>query len=363
MHLRIYNRITLVINCSYPHSYNISMKELLLLIGLCAGFNSQTIFAGNPIDIADNTITVGGSAEEVVFYGFAAGDELIFSFEETNGKELNEIEIIEMPTSSLFIANKIKKLKNKVIHIQRTGIYKFRFANAASSETKICKFKIQRVPGSAETSDFNWEVYTKQVKDTSYVTQMEKYVALSDTSVAVLADQTAKIQSATNAAGNKTTYNFVLPEGTIAWSYYIGVDKAGQDVYQKAVKEFSKNPTKTTSGFVLSPLTAVALNIPSSLITLQGNKGVLYNIFNEYQPNQLATSSATRLIKTGNVVNDFSKMDPMKGNLFLQLQNNNSAPAISVVVKIEAVVVTQVWGTKPVQQMKITPREQMYLQQ
>jgi hypothetical protein len=36
-------------------------------------------------------VKVGIKAEEEVYYGFAEGDQLIFSFEETGGKEMKKL--------------------------------------------------------------------------------------------------------------------------------------------------------------------------------------------------------------------------------------------------------------------------------
>ena len=74
---------------------------------------------------------VGIKGEEAVYYGFAEGDQIIFSFEEANGKEMKEIEIVEMPATSRFIDVKTSKIENKTINVPRTAIYKFRFANSA----------------------------------------------------------------------------------------------------------------------------------------------------------------------------------------------------------------------------------------
>jgi hypothetical protein len=52
----------------------------------------------SPIDVAESTLKIGAFGEDVFYYGFAEGDKLIFNFEEINGKELKEIEIIELPS-------------------------------------------------------------------------------------------------------------------------------------------------------------------------------------------------------------------------------------------------------------------------
>ena len=63
-------------------------KTVLLFI--ISGCLSLVIRAQQPIDIVESVVKVGIKGEEAVFYGFAAGDQLIFSFEETNGKEMKK---------------------------------------------------------------------------------------------------------------------------------------------------------------------------------------------------------------------------------------------------------------------------------
>ena len=111
-----------------------------------------TSYGQKPIDVAESSIKVGIKAEEEVYFGFAEGDQLIFSFEETNGKEMKEVEIVEMPSSSKFLDFKTSKIENKTINVARTGIYKFRFANSALLP-RVCKYKIQRIPASAATQN------------------------------------------------------------------------------------------------------------------------------------------------------------------------------------------------------------------
>src|SRR5215510_4663475 len=83
-----------------------------------------TVNAANgqqPIDVAESVVKVGIKGEEVVYFGFAAGDQLIFSFEEANGKEMKEVEIVEMPSSSRFMDYKTSKIENKTITVPRTA--------------------------------------------------------------------------------------------------------------------------------------------------------------------------------------------------------------------------------------------------
>src|SRR5688500_19757097 len=109
----------------------ISMQNRFTTCLLWLLFYQSSIAQLKPIDVAETTLKIARFGEEIFYYGFAEGDKMIFSFEEANGKELKEIEIIELPSSSRFTDYKTSSIKNKTIIINRTGIYKFRFANAA----------------------------------------------------------------------------------------------------------------------------------------------------------------------------------------------------------------------------------------
>ena len=120
------------------------MKEVLLTFATVFSLLTFAVYGQTPIDVADNTLKIGAFDEEVFYYGFAEGDQLIFSFHEVNGKELKEVEIIEFPSSSKFMHYKTKKIENKTINITSTGIYKFRLSNSAMSG-RICHIKIQLI--------------------------------------------------------------------------------------------------------------------------------------------------------------------------------------------------------------------------
>ena len=126
-----------------------------MIAGLLSVFAA---YGQKPIDVAETSIKVGIKGEEAVYYGFAEGDQLIFSFEEANGKDMKEVEIVEMQGSSKFMEYKASKIENKTPTIPRKAIYKFRFANSALS-ARICKYKIQRIPASPATQNFNSTVY------------------------------------------------------------------------------------------------------------------------------------------------------------------------------------------------------------
>ncbi len=325
---------------------------------LCLNSFGQT----NPIDIVENTLKIGGLAEEVYFCGLAEGDQLIFNFNEVNGKELKEIEIIEMPGSSKFMDYKSKKIENKTLSITKTGIYKFRFLNGALLG-RICKFKIQRIPATEQTKNFNTSVYWKTVNDTTFSTVNEKYLVKSDTTITNITNQTVKVHSSGNLNGNTTEINFALPANTVAWSYYIGVDQAGQQVYEKATKELAANAAPIIAKIPgYGPMAALALGGVSYLSQLQAGEDIDFYIVDGNNINLFKSGQPFNYLKKGKIINDFSKMTTnYKGQHIIYFSNDNAVTGVTVAVKVTAIEVSQQWGTRPVKKINVSSREEAYL--
>lgn len=82
-------------------------KNLSILIGLF--LTATTAFGQQVIDVTDQTIRLGRNNEKELYYGFAGGDKIVFSFEEAGNKDLKEVEIVEYPNNSRFSDYKTKK--------------------------------------------------------------------------------------------------------------------------------------------------------------------------------------------------------------------------------------------------------------
>src|SRR6187455_234684 len=251
-------------------------KKYFISLMLYGSLSVTVAYWQKPIDVVESSVKVGIKGEEMVYYGFAEGDQLIFSFEETGGKEMKEVEIVEMPSSSKFLEFKTGKIDNKTINVARTGIYKFRFANSALIP-RVCKYKIQRIPASAATQNFNTTVYFDEYNDTTYTNEVETFIDRSDTVINNFQDRTIKVNPLTAPGSSKVTFNFVLPENTVSWSYYVCADKGGQQVYQEANKLLTANRPSVIEKFPkYGPLAAVALDAPSHLIRIDTGQHVNY---------------------------------------------------------------------------------------
>ena len=315
-----------------------------------------------PIDIADNMLKVPPSGEKIFYYSFSEGDQLIFNFEEVSGKELKEIEIAAVRSSSLFRDYKTRKIENKILHISETGIYKFRFTNSNLVSGRLCKFKIQRVLASTATRKLNPPAIKRFLYDTTYYYVQEKFLIGADTVTTEILNQTVKVLSNLKATGNKTTSSFTLPGNTIAWSYYIGVDQAGQRAYENAARQLTSQSSPILTKLVgATPLTALALGFTSYLSQIQNGEKINYYLEKGENSNLSAAGKPSGSYKKGKVINDFAKMEPIPGNLSFCFFNDNAATPATVILKVTAIQVKGVWETRQVKKMNITPKQEKYL--
>ncbi|MBK9568946.1 MAG: hypothetical protein IPO53_02790 [Chitinophagaceae bacterium] len=314
-----------------------------------------------PVDVAESTIKVGILGEEIFYFGFAEGDKLIFNFEEVNGKELKELEILEMPSTSKMLEVKTSKIANKIIKIPRTGIYRFRFTSSAIS-VRLCKYKIQRIPASAATQNFNPTVFNDFVNDTTYTTEQEDYLAKTDTVFINYQDRIVKINPASNPAGNKSTFNFVLPDNVIAWSYYLYTNPAGQQAYESANKQILATEKSAVAKFPLyNALAAIALNRTVSFSKIEVGETINYWIMEGENAGLFSSGAQFRYIKKGKVINDYSRMEPRKGSLYFCFSNDHTTQPASITVKITLVQVNEVLQTRQIKKMQVTSKSKMFL--
>jgi len=329
------------------------------------GCLSTSVFGMSPVDVAENTLKVNGKSEEVFFYGFAAGDELVFSFKEIHGWSLKELEITELPSSVKFMDYKVRKIKNKKLFIQRTGIYKFRLVNPEGT-ARYCKLKIQRIPASTSTQNFNSSVFWHTVQDTTYVPSQESYLMKRDTTAQTLMERVTKIGSSHLFYGksNKDLIDFTLPVGTVSWSYYIGVGTEGQKAFVKAKRGFLNTAASFASHIPgYGSMAALALYGINAFTMIQGEDNVRFWFMDdETNASLFKFGKQFKSFKQGNVLNDAAQLKkPLAGKIYLGLLNDNILVPINVTVSVTAIVVTEQNSIRNNKIMRITGREEAYL--
>jgi hypothetical protein len=321
-----------------------------------------TTYSQETVDLIEFTLKLGISEEKEFYFGFAEGDQIVLNLEVLKGKSIGEVEVAEYPSFTKFTDYETTGITNKKLPVSKDGIYKFRFKNKGLSG-KICKIHIQRVPLNEHTKNFNSEVYWRTFYDTTYYSKNETYLVRRDTSIVEVMNQTAKVHSFGNANGNKTTLNFTLPKNTKAWSYYIGVDQAGQQAYQDAVKDLSELASPVvkllTKG---NPLAGLALGLPNYLAQAQRGEDIDYYIVTNENANLFYSGQQFYYLKMGKVINAFNRMDQLSNdNFHVCLSNDNAVTGVMVLVKVTAIVVNEQWGNRVVQVPRTTQHHEAYL--
>jgi len=319
---------------------------------------SSSLYSQNqPIDVTDQTIKLSGlGGEQTLYYGFNAGDQIVFNFNEVDGKELKEVEIAEYPSPTKFADYKISQTQNKIIVVARKGIWTFHFANSALAG-RVCHIKIQRIPANDAAKDFNTDVIWKNWNDTNYTEETERYLVKSDTTVSNFLDEVVTVHSRNNSQSNKNITAFTIPENTIAWAYYIGVNEQKSKAFTKATVNFTKNAAKIVSAIPeWGVMASFALNGIGYFEQINSGDAVDFYIVDNTNATsfQYGRQIANAYKYSMQAVNNFSKMTtPLYGSYFLCLQNDNLITPINVTVKMTAIIVKQQWGTRPVKKMSI----------
>jgi hypothetical protein len=318
---------------------------------------AHLLFSQQPVEVWEGTLKVNGFGKEELIFGFAEGDQLILNFEEANGKELKELEILEWPGASRFMEYKTSKVVDKRIMVSKTGVYQLRLSNSALGG-RICRVKISRIPASELTRNFNTAVEWKTLYDTSYTTVNEKYLSSRDTAV-VNREFVVKVNSTTNASGPKRAADFDLPVGTVSWSYYIDVDQQGQQAYKQAEQKLAEAGTPLAlriPGY--GPLAALALQGISYFTQLQKGEDIMYYIVDGQNVTLASQNQPFRCFRQNKVINDFSPMSaPLTGKFYFFFVNDNMMTGVDVSVKICAIVVKEQWAERQVQKMNIQQRQ------
>jgi hypothetical protein len=334
------------------------MRQILLITGIML---TTAIGGQTPVDVAESAVKVNILGEEVVYFGFAEGDKLIFHFEEANGKDLKEVEIMEMPGTSRFIDYKTSVI-NKTLTVPRTGIYKFKFTNSAGILPKLCKYKIQRIPAGSATQNFNTTVFTGVFNDTTYTTDREEYMAKTDTVITSYQDRVIKLNPISGPAGNKASFNFVLPDNVIGWGFYLFTTPDGQQAYEEANKQVVVAEKTSVAKFpTYNVLAALVLNKPVSINKQQPGDQINYWILEGENADLFTSGAQFRYIKKAKAVTDYGRMDPRNGSLYFCFSNDHPTKTVSVTVKITVVQVNETLQTRDIKRMQVTPKTKMYL--
>lgn len=213
------------------------MKVLLIISSLTVSMNlyCQVI---NPVSVAQGSFKLAGLSVEDQYFGFAEGDQVTFAYTEERGKDIREIEVIEYPNTSRFSEFKFSKV-NQTLTIAKTGVYCFKLTNGAIGGRTV-KYAITRLPASSETASFNTVVNWETHHDTTWVEEVETYLARDEYVPQVIVPSSDfYINSGSNAmllgGTSRITVPMIFPPNTVKWFYEFSASREESDI--KKVKE------------------------------------------------------------------------------------------------------------------------------
>ncbi len=331
---------------------------------------AATALHAQVVTVADMTLRIAAGEEKELFYGFAAGDEILFSFAETGNRKIRSVEVGAWPEQLRYSAWDVSDTREQKIAVPATGVYRFSFRNAGGlGGERICKVSIKRRAASEDLRLFDTGVRWEERQDTFYRkgnkewqgwtdhadVQTRKVLVRSDTTAVTILEKTERIFSRSGLlyGGNAADIRFRLPQNqylpdksnpmyvseVTGWAYWIGVgdeaDRSYQDANAKAVARLADAAAGlkliTASGgygaLALLAIKGVALfsNPPKG-------DNVRYALWND---NGIQLDG-------GNSIVAFRRMEkPLQGDFLLQLQNDNVIDGINVSVKVLAIVHTQ----------------------
>ena len=354
------------------------MKKITLFILFAANF----CFAQTPNDVADLTFKVKASSSEEFLYGFAEGDQIVFSFSEVDGKELKEVEITEYPENSKFLGYETAKINNKIINVIEKGVYKFRFKNSHILKGRICQVKIQRIPATDATKNFNTNVkwvteqdttcdtYTKDFiigYDTLLVQKIKKVIDKEETVEEIIMDKSQRVHSSSNENGNKTFVFFSLPmnmrtdfetKKVIAWAYWIGVGEESNKAWQQNRKTLSSGVNAAAS-MAFTPLGALAAGTFTNLILPTIGEDVKYGLVDEANKEYFMGGLEYRGFDFGKGIAGYKRFTDeqmCQGKYYITLYNDNILQGIDANIKVSALIQRQVYKDVEYTEVQSKPR-------
>jgi len=323
-----------------------------IVIFLCTLLNCYCLFAQNVQLVTEQTIKVTSETEFV--YCFAAGDEVIFSFKEMNGKSLKELEIIEYPSNSKFSDFKTNTVNRRFTIGNKDAIYVFKLKHDAVG-SRVCNIKIERVPATGTENfsttpvwktrvDTTYRHYTKEVvvgEQTIYEERTQRDLLRIDTTFVPLKDDNVSIPASqsryltVDIPDNQTSGN--ITKEIVSWAYWIGIGSDAIAKYNAAnIPQYGMSPKIAISGYPLLANVACGgiskLQSPSSY---SSNVKYSFEAFVNGQRMIYANGDTKGTTGYNNKV--------LQGAFSLKLYNDNILNSITVGVKIIALQLVKYW--------------------
>lgn len=353
------------------------MNKITLLFVMMANL----VLAQKPITVAEITLKIKPNSSEELLYGFAEGDQLLFTFEEDNNKKIGEVAVSEFPDVVKFRTIDTKKVKKQLITVNHKAVFKFLFKNS-DAEEKLAKVLIQRIPAAEETKNFTttvkwvteqdttWNSFTKDVVigyDTLLVQKTRKVVTYEKKYEEMVLDKSQRVNAKTSLDASQSSVFFSLPNNAVtanetkkvvAWAYWVGVGKESNDYWQQNRKMIVGAVQGATTIFT-SPLGGIAAGAVTNLALPSIGEDVEYALVNEENKKLFLQDKPIKSYDFGRGVATFKRFTEsgmLQGKFYVMLKNDNYVQPIDVNVKVSAIVEHKKFKDETFMDRQINPK-------
>ena len=326
---------------------------LLLVAGVCFG---------QKITVADLQLRLKAGASEELLYGFAAGDKILLTIEETSGSTISEVAVLEYPESYKYRGYNIKKEKNREFKSDNKSVFKFIIKNE-SKEERSCQVKIQRIPANSDSRNFNSAVkwtsrqdtvynsFTKEVVvgyDTIFVQKTRKKILFEKRYEELVLDKNQRVESKAAMSSTKASVSFSLPQNytgkdetkkVIAWAYWVGVGEESNEFWKQNRKLLVGAAQGAAA--LYSPLGGIAAGAVTNLILPTNGEDVEYALVNEANSKLFFQDKLYKHFDNGKGIAAYKRFvdgNMLQGKYFVVLANDNYVQPIDVNVKVSAIL-------------------------
>ena len=344
-----------------------------------------TVCAQTPIVLMDKTFKLKANSTEEIYFSFAAGDQIVIDFAESNDKPIKQIEVIEQPSSTKFSSINISSLTAKTIYVHRKGVYLFKLTSPALA-ARECHITISRIPQSSATANFNtnWKWVTKydttwtSYKEDSLVgydkipyTETVREVVSRELRPEQVVDRNIVVHSRTNLDYSpKASVAITLPQNKIShnqedivvsWAYYISVGDNSNNFFSRNKSSIQNLTGKATKIITTNALVGYAANLITGLAipNPEDQEDVVFAIVpNAWNKNNFMQGIGYQYLKRGNIKSDYYKFtdNNLQGEYYLCLYNDNNFRKIDVYVQVVAIIETTVYQDVQYERWKTQPR-------
>lgn len=317
------------------------------------------------VTVFEGDLSLKSCNSRIFYYRFHKGDKIEVTAKLKKGKKLKSFRIFQYPDFEKYLTTDAEEPIKYQFQISETGVYGFEIigANCLGSKRKL-NFKVERQPLDDSLLNFNTNVTFRTVIDSNYHTEYRDFLVRRDSNVIAISDQLIKIssQNALNGNTNRRSTTIQLPEGTVSWSYYIGVGQQAAAEYDNQIKS---HLNKLAAGYAsIDPMTALLIYGVNRFLKVNSGDNVRFWVSNfpgageQFNLNGTFVNDPLTLHKTGDVINDASQLTkPLQGKVSFLMLNDNIIDPIEVRLVVKSLVVKAVYEKREIRVLTTKPRK------